>query len=310
MRREYAFLPPDTRAGRRETVYSAQSPILGARLPFSQWSIGWYKRGNWLNEVWTCVVETWPFRHPFEFPSCFTLITMANSVAIPHDIIDNIIEKVGDDCRLLRKCALVSSSFLLPSRKHLFKFSKIVLRGDEACQRLHQFLVENPVIQSSVRSITFKRDKASVSYLQLNRTSLIAILRLPFRCLESFSTDAYMWCDSPPLNWNDFSSELKDALSTIIHSSTLKTLYLWKVIMPITLFHGIHLTKLWLASLSPNDFIGEQSRLLTSAASEVTTTASHTVIDHCEWNFCAPVHGTRFPTFAYFSLIWEHGRSH
>ena len=129
------------------------------------------------------------FRHPFEFPSCFTLITMANSVAIPQDIIDNIIEKVGDDCRLLRKCALVSSSFLLPSRKHLFKFSKIVLRGDEACQRLHQFLVENPAIQSSVRSITFKRDKGSVSYLQLNRTSLIAFS----------DSHSVVWRVSPPM---------------------------------------------------------------------------------------------------------------
>ena len=250
----------------------------------------------------------------FPFSALMSHPSMANSVVIPQDIINNIIEEVGDDRRLLKTCALVSSSFLLPSRKHLFKFSEIVLRGDGACQMLHQFLVENPVIQSSVRSITFKHDKASVSYLQLNRTSLIAILRLPFRCLESFSIDAYMWYDSPPLNWNDFSSGLKDALSTIMHSSTLKTLYLWQVIMPITLFHGIHLTKLWLASLSPNDFIGEQSRLLTSAASEVTTTASHTVIDHCEWDFKfyapRPVHGTIFPRFPYFSLIWEHGRSH
>jgi hypothetical protein len=109
------------------------------------------------------------------------------------------------------------------------------------------------------------------------------------------------------LNWNDFSSELKDALSTIISSSTLKTLHLDKVLnVPIMLFHGIHLTKLGLSSLSPNDFDGEQSRLLTPAALEgVATTASHTVIDQCVWKFYKPVHGTRFPISAYFSLIWD-----
>jgi hypothetical protein len=142
--------------------------------------------------------------------------------------------------------------------------------------------------------------------LQLNGTvtSLIAVLRLPFCCLESFSIDISFY--SNPLNWNDFSGELKDALSTIIHSCTLKTLYLTKVKVPIMLFHGIHLTKLELSYLSPNDFDGEQSRLLTPAASEgVATTASHTVIDQCVWNCYKPVHGMRFPTSAYFSLIWD-----
>jgi len=223
---------------------------------------------------------------------------MANSVAVPQDIIDNIIEAVGDDRHLLKKCALVSSSFLLPSHKHLF--SKISFGVDQACQRLHQFLVENPVIQSFIKSITINQHwgyKTSESHLQLNGTSLIAILRLPFCCLESFSINMQS------LNWNDFSSELKDALSTIIHLSTLKTLYLWKVDVPITLFHGIHLTKLGLSSISPNIFNGEQSRLLTPAALEEV--ASHTVIDQCEWSFSRRVHGMIFPTSAYFTLIWD-----
>ena len=112
----------------------------------------------------------------------------------------------------------------------------------------------------------------------------------------------------PSLNWNDFSGELKDALSTIIHSSTLKTLYLAKFIVPIMLLHGIHLMKLVLKFPSLNDFGGDQSKLLTLAVSEVATTASHMVVDQVEWRFFDPVHGTRFPTFAYFSLIWERGR--
>ncbi|KIL56631.1 hypothetical protein M378DRAFT_172518 [Amanita muscaria Koide BX008] len=201
---------------------------------------------------------------------------MASSVAIPQDIINNIIEAVGDDSLLLKNCALVSSSFLLPSRKRLF--SQIYLRNDQACQRLYQFLAEDPVIQSFVRSIAITY-RTSKSHLQLNRTSLIAILRLTFCCLESLSIDIKIGMH--PSNWNDFSSELKDALSTIIHSPTLKTLYLTEVSVPIMLFHGIHLTKLVLHSLLFNDLDGEQSSLLTSATSEGVATT----IDQCVWTF-------------------------
>ena len=99
---------------------------------------------------------------------------MAISVAIPQDIIDNIIEAVGDDKRLLKKYALVSSSFLLPCRKRLF--SKVSLGRIEICEEFHQFLVENPVVQSFVRKITFKLHRSSWRFTTMNRTSLIAIL--------------------------------------------------------------------------------------------------------------------------------------
>src|ERR1700735_1549047 len=116
-----------------------------------------------------------------------------------------------------------------------------------------------------------------------------------------------------PLNWNHFSSELQDALSTIIHSPTLKTFHLRDVPLPrenvnvpIMLFHGIHLTTLVLDSLSPNDFDRKQSRLPTPVASDGgATIASPTVIDRCVWNCYRPGHGTRFPTSAYFSLILD-----
>ena len=226
-------------------------------------------------------------------------------VAIPQDIIDNVIEAVGDDRRLLKECALVSSSFLLPCRKRLF--SKLCLSRDQTCQRLHQFLVENPVVQSFVRSIAIDLDEL------LNCTSLIAILRLPFCCLESFCITKNKlnngWRKAP-LIWSDFSGELKDTLSTdstVIHSSTLKSLYLREVALPISmLFLGnvsINLIKLELTDGLSNEFDGEQSRLLTSGASEgVATTAPHRVVDHCIWRCFDAVHGTRFPTFAYFSL--------
>ena len=220
-------------------------------------------------------------------------------VTIPQDIIYNIIEAVasgGDNRRLLKKCALVSSSFLLPCRKHLF--SKLHLRRDRTCLRLHRFFVENPVVQSFVRSITIELYNLKLS----NRTSLIALLRLPLCSLESFSIIGGTGWSWAPLNWNYFSSELKDTFSTIIHSSTLKTLHLKTISVPIMLFLGTNLTKLELTDVSSNEFDSEQSslRLLTPGASEgVVTTASHTVVDHCVWKYFKAVHSMRFPTMTY-----------
>ena len=72
------------------------------------------------------------------------------SLEIPQDIIDSVIAAVGEDTRLLKQCALVSSSFLLPSRKQLF--SRITLRNDKTCWGIHQFLAQNPILQSSVHT--------------------------------------------------------------------------------------------------------------------------------------------------------------
>ena len=244
-------------------------------------------------------------------PTKFQMYTFhclpSTMVEIPQDIIDSIIEAVGNDTYLLKECALVSSSFLLPSRKYIFSKLSFIGRPEQVCnwQRLYQFLVENPVIQSFVRSITIEPDCYTL-YEPLNHPSLIAILRLPFCCLESFSIDNMRTRVS--LNWDNFSSELKDTLSTVIHSSTLKTLHLSKINMPILLFLDINLSKLELTAFLLRDLGVEQSRLLTLAASKgggaATASLSHTVVDHCVWNFFKPVYGTRFPTSAYFSLIF------
>ena len=201
---------------------------------------------------------------------------------IPQDIIDNVIAAIGNDERLLKKCALVSSSFLLPSRRQLF--SRISLRSEQTCQEIYQFLIQNPVIQSFVRTIIIDGNttQASWGFEWMNSTSLLAILRLPFSCLKSFSI--IVGRDDrvrKPWNWNMFSNDMKDALLNIIHSSTLKTLSLTAITkMPITIFLDIvHLTTLDLRSLSPDDFDGQNSSLLTQATSKGVAP----VIDRCVW---------------------------
>ena len=222
---------------------------------------------------------------------------MAKSVEIPQDIIDSVIAAVGDDARLLKKCALVSSSFLLPSRKHLF--SRITLKSDQTCQGIHQFFVQNPVIQSFVRSISLANMEHKNSEWMDGSTSLLAFLRLPFPCLEHFSIQLRnLWRYNSwvrlylvsPWNWDSFSSELKDVLSNIVHLPTLKTLTLKGIPkVPITSFlQNVHLTTLELHSRSPNHFGDENSSSLTLAASKgEAPMASHTVIDRCLWHIQA-----------------------
>jgi hypothetical protein len=226
---------------------------------------------------------------------------------IPQDIIDSVIAAVGYDKRLLKKCSLVSSSFLLPSRKQLF--SRVSLTSDQKCQGIHQFLFQNPVIQSFVRTITLTgSDSENSQWMNGTVTSLLAILRLPFCCLERFSI-IVRWDHRirNPWNWNNFSSELKDSLSNIIQSSTLKTFSLTGITqVPITFFlHTAHFTTLELHCLSPYNFDDENSSSLTWTDSKgvvLAPMASHTVVDRCVWHLGQEhVHGTRFSFICFIS---------
>jgi hypothetical protein len=233
---------------------------------------------------------------------------MARSVEIPQDIIDSIIAVVGDDARLLKKCSLVSSSFLLPCRKQLF--SRITLRNDKTCKGIHEFLVQNPVIQSFVRAITLENIQLNRQWM--NGISLLAILRLPFSCLDCFSI-YFPLLKRSSCNWNDFSSELKDALSNIIYSSNLKTFSLNGITkVPITFFLPIvHLTTLALRAILPSDFGHENSSSPTQVALKgegVAPMASHTVIqvDRCVWRlYEIDPRSKRFTSSAHFSLIQD-----
>ena len=219
---------------------------------------------------------------------------MAKSVELPQDIIDSVIAAVGNDTHSLKQCSLVSSSFLLPSRKHLF--SKITIRSDETCQGIQQLLVRNPVIQTFVKAITLTESTPRWCTFPewLNGTSLIAILRLPFCCLESFSI---LLCEPEDefesntefLDWDCFSSETEDAISNVIFSSTLKTLSFNGITnVPTTFFlHIPHLTTLELLSLAPNDFCEEENSSSDSDSESLTEAASKEVIqvDRCVWRF-------------------------
>jgi hypothetical protein len=240
---------------------------------------------------------------------------------ISQDIIDSVIEAVGDDTQLLKQCSLVSSSFLRPSRKQLF--SRITI-SDQTYKGIHQVLIKNPVIQSFVKSITLEYNWAAIIPRWMdNNTSLVAILRLPFSCLESFSiTVRRDYWNRLPWTWYSINNKLKDALFNIIHSPNLKTLSLNGIPrVPITFFsHIVQLTTLEVHSLSPYDFtsggvvegversragcwlkkcgriavrsvlnlpghVTRRSRPTVPLAVDSEPLASHPVIDRCVWYY-------------------------
>ena len=229
---------------------------------------------------------------------------MAKSLEIPQDIINSVIAAVGEDTLLLKQCALVSSSFLLPSRKQLF--SRITLRNDKTCRGIHQLLVQNPIIQSSVRSINLYMDWDLSGFTLINGTSLPAFLRLPFCCLERFYIDLSRAAQS--LDWNSFSSELKDALSNIIHSFNLKILSFRGITnVPTTFFlHIVHLTTLELYGVSPIDSGYEISSPLIRVSNGVAPKTSHVVVDRLIWRLKSVDKRTIFPFISLFLTNSEH----
>ena len=121
---------------------------------------------------------------------------------------------------------MLPSFLLVPSsRKQLF--SRITLRNDRACQTIHQ--ISRPKSSHSEPFTLTEYIDVQVSHFEnfecqwMNSASLLATLRLPFRCLERFSINVSPdGEDMKPWNWNSFSSELKGALSnSIIHSFNL-----------------------------------------------------------------------------------------
>lgn len=146
---------------------------------------------------------------------------MINSLSTPQDIVEAIIEIADYDTLL--QCALVSQSFLFPSRKMLF--SDIVLQNEMQSDRLQRILVQNPYIQSFIKSLTIlnKEDgEGPHQWLTGKRSisALLATLHLPLHHMASFSL-----ISSPfPIYWSYLHDTLKSALRNIFCSPSLTKL--------------------------------------------------------------------------------------
>lgn len=160
---------------------------------------------------------------------------------VSQEIVDNIIENINvDEKKNLRRLSLVSRSFLYPCRKKLF--AKIALAHQEQSQGLLSVLAQHPYIQSSVRHLvihypgSFRYNFYGPTTFKPNdEPTLLSLLRLPFLSLRTL-----VFYPSSECHWPKLSSDLRDALSGVIHSPSLTSLeLLCAVCVPTTLFLGL-----------------------------------------------------------------------
>ena len=212
---------------------------------------------------------------------------MTVSMALPQELIDHIIAQVADRYHwdALQQCSLVSHSFLLPSRKHLF--TNIHINRATQCDKLHAVLARHPYIQSFIQYLrilyndhTYPDDPSLC-----DNKSLIAILQLPLRCLKDLTICSL----SVPLKWDNLNHEMKHALWVIIRCPTLTELTCSRLNIPATLLFDTPARTLVLeqGSLNLNVFDTESSL-------DSQTGFFSTRIEHCIWRFYEKQHSLYF----------------
>jgi hypothetical protein len=188
--------------------------------------------------------------------------SMASSLSFPQEIVDTIIGTFDVHDRFtLKRCALVSRSFLIPSRKRIF--SVLSIRNEQQCQKLYCFLTQNPYIQSSVTSLSIDAAAAYGLRNGIGSEAALPILRLSFRCLRRLSIGAY---EPNYLDWSVLGSDIRNALWDLIHSSPLTSLSLQCILnLPIDLSHGLtRIREIELYDVSLDIFHKEQHKAKTA----------------------------------------------
>jgi hypothetical protein len=147
---------------------------------------------------------------------------MVLTASTPQDIIETVIEKISpNDLETLKRCSLVSQSFLGPSQKQLFSVIYLT-KGRADCQGLHRLIIHSPHIATYIRELHvivfsdpphFRGTKKWV-YGEETFPRLLQTLK-PW--LKSFSLAVKY--DS--VNWARFSSELQSALLDLCTSPNL-----------------------------------------------------------------------------------------
>jgi hypothetical protein len=208
---------------------------------------------------------------------------MVNSlllVSFPQDIIDYFIGTIDvDDKVLLRTCALVSCSFLRPSRKQLF--SSILLNSSERCRALHDLLTRNSYIQLFVKMLQICDHDTGLKRPIFCNEDLLSILQLPLCCLKTFSVSS-VFCN----DWNELSNSMRNTIWDVVHSPSLTTFTLdYAMNVPIDLFLGLtavrslRLDNVYLDILKSENSISQMADL-----TKITTTFNE-VIERFSWSF-------------------------
>ena len=169
--------------------------------------------------------------------SCMlTTVISTMPARLPFELLAHILDIVAS-CRYedfpstsestLRNCALVSSQLVAPCQKYLFSHIQISFRRPNAISRLQKILdVDSPHIGSYVKvlSVTFLSQK------DLRRPGLDRILQ---RCTQVTSLTIG---SEVTATWEAVSENTRQALESIIHSPTCKSLSFYAFHLPLSIF--------------------------------------------------------------------------
>jgi len=183
---------------------------------------------------------------------------MAVPASLPQDIVETVIEQISPyDVETLKRCSIVSRSFLAPSQKQLFSVVYLT-KGRVDCRRLYHLLLSTPHIATYIRElhvIVFSdpphhRGTKKWVYGEETFPRLLQTMRPG---LKSFSL--VMKYDS--VNWALFPSVLQTAILDLCTSPNLMSIRLISICadqFPIaTLGASKHLKRLGFLSCSHLD---------------------------------------------------------
>jgi hypothetical protein len=173
---------------------------------------------------------------------------MALSIPIPQDVIDCIIAHLRKDPDTLKTCAVVSRSFLPPSRKHLFFF--IRLFDSLSSQRLCDILSFEPELALLIQVLGIDDFKKPVWFA--TDQSVPKILRMTHRLKMLRLDDTSVGLgdhDHRCAPWDSFSTELQSALVECLDSPSLVEVFIDKIPrIPISMVtHFTHLKRMSLS---------------------------------------------------------------
>jgi len=158
---------------------------------------------------------------------------MGPSVQIPQDVLECIIDELHSDIDTLKTCAVISHSFLAPTRRHLFH--SIRLDTPLLSHRLCNLFTTRPEIALYVRKLFLLTGDSlhRQSWLASDK-SLPTILRMVDH-LQMFTMSQL----TQLIYWDKFSTEVASALADRFRSPMLTVVKIWQCRrLPVSLINN------------------------------------------------------------------------
>ncbi|KAJ7491198.1 hypothetical protein FB451DRAFT_1389924 [Mycena latifolia] len=158
---------------------------------------------------------------------------------VPQELIDIIVDDIQDDSATLKICSYVSPAFRRSSQRHIFSRIRLLppwsANRPIPCKKFYELLLSAPHLASYVRFLEIiegdGRGARHISWIASDRTLELVLPLLQLRRLSLHCT----WPNS--LNAYSLPGPLKEQLHNVLHSPTLTSLSLGRMLFAPSDFH-------------------------------------------------------------------------